>query len=98
VTPPAPGTPTPTAITLGVTNATLPDNAPAGTLIATANVTMSDGSQFAGTLTTSNTDFYAILGSNIVTARALTSADDGAHSTVITASQGSQSLSMEFSI
>ena len=96
VTLPAPGTPT--AITFAVQNATLPDNAPAGTLIATADVTMSDGSQFAGTLTTSNTDFYAISGSNIVTARALTSADDGAHSTVITASQGSQALSVEFSI
>jgi hypothetical protein len=88
VTPLAPGTPT--AITFAVANPTLPDNAPAGTLIATATVTMSDGSQFTGTLTTSNTDFYAISGLNIVTAQALTSADDGSHSTVITASQGSK--------
>jgi hypothetical protein len=89
--------PTPTAITLSPASATIPDNAPAGTLIATANVTMSDGSQFAGSLTTSDTNFFAISGQNIVTARAFTSADDGARSTVITASQGSQSLSMEFS-
>jgi hypothetical protein len=33
-----------------------------------------------------------------VTARALTPADDGTRSTVITASQGAQSLSTEFSI
>ena len=90
--------PTPTAITLSPASATIPDNSPAGTVIATAAVTMSDGSQFAGTLTTSNTSFFAISGLNIITARALTSADDGTQSTVITASQGSQSLSMEFSI
>jgi hypothetical protein len=56
-------------------------------LIATANVMMSDGSQFTGVLTTNNTDMYALSGSNIVTARALTPADDGPHSTTITASQ-----------
>jgi hypothetical protein len=98
VTPPAPGTPTPTAITLALASATIPDNAPAGALIATANVTMSDGSQFKGVLTTSNTNMYAISGLNIVTARALTPADDGTHPTVITASQAGQAVSMEFSI
>jgi hypothetical protein len=91
-------TPTPTAITLSPASATIPDNAPAGTVIATANVTMSDSSQFAGTLTTSNTSFFAISGLNIVTAQALTPANDGTQSTVITASQGAQSLSMEFSV
>ncbi len=94
----APPSPSPTAITLSPVGATVPDNAPAGTLLATAKVTMSDGSQFAGTLTTSDTNFFTISGSNIVTARAFTSADDGARSTVITASQGSQSFSMEFSV
>jgi hypothetical protein len=49
-------------------------------------------------LTTSNTSFFAISGLNIVTARALTSADDGTQSTVITAAQGIQALSTEFSI
>jgi hypothetical protein len=90
--------PIPTAITLSPASVTIPDNAPAGTLVATANVTMSDGSQFKGTLTTSNTNLFAISGLNIVTARAFTSTDDGAFSTVITASQGSQTVSMEFSI
>jgi hypothetical protein len=89
--------PTPTAITLSPASATIADNAPAGTVIATVSVTMSDGSQFTGTLTTSDTNFFAISGFNIVTARAFTSADDGTHSTVITASQGGQSISMKFS-
>jgi hypothetical protein len=90
--------PSPMAITLAPASATIPDNAPAGTLIAAATVTMSDGSEFAGTLTTSDTTFFAISGLNIVTARASTSADQGTHSTVITASQGSQSFSMGFSL
>jgi hypothetical protein len=90
--------PSPTAITLSPASVTIADNVPAGTRLATANVTMSDGSQFTGRLTTSNTDFFAISGLDIVTARALTQADDGAHTTVITASQGSQSLSMSFSV
>jgi hypothetical protein len=90
--------PSPMAITLSPASATIADNAPAGTLLATANVTMSDGSQFAGTLTTSDTNYFAISGHNIVTARAFTSADDGAKSTVITATQLGQSFSMEFSV
>jgi hypothetical protein len=89
----------PTAITLSPASTTTADNAPAGTVLSTATVTMSDGSQFTGTLTSSDTSgFFTISGLNIVTARALTSADDGAHSTVITASQGGQSVSMEFSV
>jgi hypothetical protein len=40
--------------------------------------------------------FLRHLGLDIVTARALTSADDGPQLTVITASQGGQSLSMSF--
>jgi hypothetical protein len=95
---PTAGVATPTAITLSPGNPTIPDNAAAGTAIATANVTMSDGSQFLGTLTSSDTSFFAISGLNIVTARAVTSADDGIHSTVITATQAGQALSMEFSI
>jgi hypothetical protein len=90
--------PSPTAITLSPASVTIPDNAPAGTLIATAAVTMSDGSTFSGTLTTSDTNYFSVSGLNIVTARAFTSADDGARSTVITASQGGQSLTRELSI
>jgi hypothetical protein len=89
---------TPTTITLSPANPTIPDNTPAGTVIATTNVTMSDGSQFQGTLMSSDTNFFAISGLNIVTARAVTSADDGMHSTVITATQGGQAFSTGFSI
>jgi hypothetical protein len=88
--------PYPTAITIAP--ATIADNAPAGTLLATPAVTMSDGSQFSGTLTTSDTDFFAIFGINLVTARALTPADDGRHTTTITAHQSGSSLSVRFSI
>jgi hypothetical protein len=59
---------------------------------------MSDGSQFGGTLTTSDASFFAISGLDIVTARALTSTDEGTHTTTITAQQGGQSLSAGFSI
>jgi hypothetical protein len=92
------GVATPTAITLSLASPTIPDNAPAGTVIATANVTMSDGSQFTGTLTSSNTSFFAISVLNVVTAQGLTSAMDGTQSTVITATQGSQALAKEFLI
>jgi hypothetical protein len=64
---------TPTAITLSPVSATTPDNAAAGTVLSTATVTMSDGSQFAGTLSSSDSSgFFAISGLNIVTARANT--------------------------
>jgi len=97
-TAPIQGVVAPIAITLNPASATIPDNAPAGTVIASANVTMSDGSQFSGIMTTSDTNFFAISGNNIITARALTAADDGAHFTSITASQGGQSFSMDFSV
>jgi hypothetical protein len=88
----------PIAITLTPASSMLPNNSPAGTVIATATVTMSDGSQFAGTLSTSDANFFAISGNTIVTARALTAADDGTHTTVITAHQGGYSLSAGLSI
>jgi len=83
----------PIAITLSPTNPQIADNSPAGWKIATASVKMSDNSQFAGYLTTSNTDFFYVSGLDILTARAVRSTDDGTQSTVITASQGGQSLS-----
>jgi hypothetical protein len=90
----------PVALTLALASPTVADSARVGTVVATANVTMSqDGSQFAGTLTVSDTTgFFAASGMNIVTARALTSADDGTHTTTITAHQSGQSLSVRFSI
>jgi hypothetical protein len=66
------------AITLTPTSVTVADNVPAGTVRAAATATMSDRSQVSGTLTISNTDFFVISGLDMVTARALTSADDGA--------------------
>jgi hypothetical protein len=56
------GVATPTAITLSPASPTIPDNSPAGTVIATAKVTMSDGSQFQGTLTSSDTNFFCNIG------------------------------------
>ena len=63
----------------------IPDNSPAGTLIATASVTMSDGSAFAGIVSSSNPSFIAVSGMKLVLARALSPADDGTQNVVITA-------------
>jgi Concanavalin A-like lectin/glucanases superfamily len=83
VPPPA----TPTAITLSPSSATTLDDVPAGTVLTTATVTMSDGSQFGGTLTTNDTTgFFTVSGKNIVTESQLTSNYDGTHSTTITIS------------
>src|SRR5215467_9368386 len=54
---------TPTGITFVSTAASLPDNSPAGTTVATFSVSMSDGSSFAGTLGASPADIVAISGS-----------------------------------
>jgi hypothetical protein len=43
--------PTPVSVTLNPASQTLPDNTPAGAPVTTANVVMSDGSAFAGTVT-----------------------------------------------
>ncbi len=97
--PPPPGNGVPTAITLSSASPTITYNAAAGTVLATASVTMSDGSQFAGTLTSRDTTgFFAISGLNIVTGRALTSADVGTHTTTITATQNGHAIAAEFSI
>jgi hypothetical protein len=87
--PPVPVPPAlPTAITLSSTNVSISNNSRAGRVIATASVTMCDGSQFKGTLTSSDTSgIFAISGMNVVTGRALTAADDGLHTTTITAMQ-----------
>lgn len=75
----------PQTVTLSPASVTMLDNVPAGTVVSTATVTMSDGSAYHGTLTTSDTDRYAVSGLNTVTKRALTPADAGAHPTTITA-------------
>jgi hypothetical protein len=70
-------------------SAVIPDNAPAGTIVSTASVTMSPASApFTGPLVSSN-PLYAVRGLNIVLSRALTPADDGpmAVATTVTAVQ-----------
>ena len=97
--PPSAPRPYPTAITLTLAQSTISDNVPAGTIVATATVTTSDGTCVTGTLTSSDTTgLFATSGLNIVTARVLTPADDGTHTTTIVAHQGGQSLSAELSI
>jgi hypothetical protein len=98
VGPISPPFPLPGSVSIVPSRAPTPDNSPTGTYLATVLVTTFDGSPFAGTLTTSDTNFFAISGMNVVTARALTPADDGTHTTVITAHQGAKSLSARLSI
>jgi hypothetical protein len=75
--------PTPVSISLSPASATVNDKVPIGTKLSTATVTMSDGSSFTGTLTTSNTDLFAISGRDIVTKRLYTPADYGTRTTTI---------------
>jgi hypothetical protein len=64
-----------------------PDNAPAGTVLATVKVTMSrSGASFTGRLVSSN-PLYTFRDMNVVLARALTPKDDGVHNARITALQ-----------
>ena len=64
-----------------------PDDAPAGTMIATVKVTMSrSGAPFTGRLVSSNA-LFAFRGMNVVLARSLARKDDGIHNTRITALQ-----------
>jgi hypothetical protein len=88
--PPPPPPPIPatiTAITFAPPTPTIPDNASTGTNVSQAMVTMSDGSAFAGTYSLSDsTGLFKITASGaIVTARAPTSADDGTHTVIATA-------------
>lgn len=76
----------PVALQLSSPIATVLDNSPAGTTLATANVVMSqDGAPFVGRLTTGDASLFTVSGMNIVLARGLTVADDGTRTTKITA-------------
>jgi len=68
--------------------AAIPDNAPAGTLVANVIVATSDGSPFTGHLTIAGDPIFAVAGMQIVLARALTQADDGPHNATVTAMLG----------
>jgi hypothetical protein len=48
---PAAVQPVPVSVSLNPPSQTLPDNTPAGIPVTTPNIVMSDGSQFAGTMT-----------------------------------------------
>ena len=75
------------AVSLSVRLPKIPDNAPAGTVVATAQMTMSPAAaQFTGALISSSA-LFAARGKNIVLARALTSADDALSNSTITAVQ-----------
>src|SRR6202045_3967876 len=66
-----------TKVTLNPAHARTPDNAPAGTVLATAEVTMSPrGAPFLGALVSSN-PLFTFRGMNVVLARAYTRADNG---------------------
>lgn len=81
-------------ITFNPSTISIPDNQTVPFTLTTATVTMFDGSTFVGTLTSSDTTFFAISGMNIVLAHNLTSADQGTHTTTITATQGGLSVSI----
>src|SRR6266550_8067429 len=83
----APGTP----VSIAPTSASVSDTAGSGQVITAITVTMSSG-PFTGTLSLPNNGggIAALSGSNLVTARTLTSADDGTHSPQVCATQGTQ--------
>ena len=85
--------PVPTSVTLTPASLSLPDNSPIGTPASTAAVAMSDGSTFAGALTIGANNMVALAGSTVALTRALTAADDGAHSFLITATQNAGTAS-----
>jgi hypothetical protein len=94
-----PSLPTPTGITFVTTTASLPDNSPAGTAVATFSVSMSDGSAFAGTLGANPAGTVAISGSTrLVLARAVTSADDGSQQWGVSATQNGVTVSSSIAV
>jgi len=94
--PPPPPAPIPTGIVLSPANPTIPDTAPAGALVASVTVTMSDGSAFKGSLSLSGpaASVFSVSGMNIIAARQLTSADDGPEMVTVTATQGAAAMSV----
>lgn len=77
----------PTKVTIIPNRTKTPDNAPAGTILATVKVTMSrPGAPFTGLLVSSN-PLFTFRGMSVVLARANTSKDLGIHTVRITALQ-----------
>jgi hypothetical protein len=76
-----------TKVTVIPSRTKTPDNAPAGTVLATVKATMSrSGATFTGRLVSSN-PLYTFRDMNVVLARALTPKDRGIHNARITALQ-----------
>src|SRR5271155_1962088 len=90
---PPPPAPVPSSVTLNPASVSLPDNSAAGTPVSTAAVAMSDGSAFAGMLTIGVNNMVALSGLTVALTRALTAADDGAQSFMITAAQNAGTAS-----
>jgi hypothetical protein len=92
--------PVPTSVTLTPASVSLPDNSPAGTPVSTVAVEMSDGSAFAGALTIGVNNMVVLSGSTVALTRALTAADDGAQSFLITATEnaGTASAALALSV
>jgi hypothetical protein len=90
----------PTSVTLTPASVSLPDNSPAGTPVSTVAVEMSDGSAFAGALTIGVNNMVVLSGSTVALTRALTAADDGAQSFLITATEnaGTASAALALSV
>lgn len=75
----------PSAVSLQPSSATLTDTTTAGTVVASATVTNSDGSTASSCNLSSSNSLYKGNGCKIVTARDLTAADVGAHNAIISA-------------
>jgi len=76
----------PSISSVALSNSTFPYGAPAGTVVGVVSVTMSDGSEFAGTLSLTGTDAadFALSGNNLVTVGALAA---GSYSVSVVATQ-----------
>jgi hypothetical protein len=88
---------TPMAIAFEPPTAKIPDNSPAGFVIAKAVITTAGG-PFAGTLAIAGDPIFAVNGMNIVLARALTPADDGTHNATVTAATPTHALVARFAV
>src|SRR5580704_3704524 len=85
--------PVPTSVTLTPASVSLPDNSPAGTPVSIVAVAMSDKSAFAGMLTIGANNMIALSQSTVALTRALTAADNGAQSFLITATENAGTAS-----
>jgi hypothetical protein len=90
--------PNPIDITFTPSSISLPADAGANTFLTTIGVVMSDNSTFTGSIALSNTNFFAMSGANLVTARALVAGDVGSQSTNISVTQGAATLTRSLGI